>query len=209
MSVQCFADDIELKITEDGEIIFRGPNITKGYYNRESATKASWDSDGWFHTGDLGEIDSNGFLSIVGRKKDILVTSYGKNIAPEDIEAEMKSSKYISQIVLLGDGRPFITALVSLDPVAVSQWAKKAGAKKTTTGELDSTTMSQDKGVKELIWSELEKVNSELANHESVKKFEIVPEDFTLENGMLTPTFKVKRPVVKKHYAELIESMYA
>ena len=197
-------DDIELMITDDGEICYRGPNITKGYYNRDTATKSSWDEQGWFHTGDLGELDEEGFLSIVGRKKDILVTSYGKNIAPEDIEAQMKSSRYISQIVMLGDGRPYCTALLSLDLPAVSSWAKKQGIT-----ELDNESLSKNEKVKDLLWKEIEKVNAELANYETVKKIEIVPEDFTVENGMLTPTFKVKRPVVKKVYTELIEGMYS
>ncbi|MCI5064239.1 long-chain fatty acid--CoA ligase [bacterium] len=197
------ADDIELRIAEDGEILFRGPNITKGYHGRETATKESWDADGWFHTGDLGELDEDEFLSIVGRKKDILVTSYGKNIAPEDIEAQMKSSPYISAVVLLGDGRPFVTALISLDLENVSSWAKKRGI-----SELDNRSLAENDAVRELIWKQLEKANTEFADYERAKKFEIVPEDFTVENGMLTPTFKVKKPVVMKRYAALIEKLY-
>ncbi|MCB0329320.1 MAG: long-chain fatty acid--CoA ligase [Bdellovibrionales bacterium] len=198
------ADDIELRIGEDGEILFRGPNITKGYYNRETATRNAWDADGWFHTGDLGEVDENGFLSIVGRKKDILVTSYGKNIAPEDIEAQMKSSLYISAVLLIGDGRPFISALVSIDLQAVSAWAKKRGI-----SDLDNKSLAKNEAVQDLIWKELERANKEFADYEQAKKFRIVPEDFTVENGMLTPTFKVKRPVVMKQYAALIEEIYA
>lgn len=197
------ADDIEQKITEDGEICYKGPNITQGYYKREQATKASWDDEGWFHTGDLGEVDEDGYLSIVGRKKDIIVTSYGKNIAPEDIEAQMKSSLYISQVVLIGEGRPFIAALVSIDLQAVKTWAKKQGMT-----EQDLEALAKSDRVKARIWEEIEKVNEDLAHHESVKKIELVPEDFTVENGMMTPTFKVKRPVVTKVYADLIELMY-
>ncbi|MCB0319920.1 MAG: long-chain fatty acid--CoA ligase, partial [Bdellovibrionales bacterium] len=198
------APDIECRIDQDGEILFRGPNIAKGYYKRESATRAAWDSEGWFHTGDLGEIDTSGFLSIVGRKKDILVTSYGKNIAPEDIEAQMKSSLYISQIVLIGDGRPYITAIVTLNLPIVVTWAKKIGIK-----ELDGASLASNDKVRDLIWKDIQQVNKDLANYESVKKFAIVPEDFTVENGFLTPTFKVKRPVVLKAYVDLVESLYS
>ncbi len=196
------AEDIELRLEDDGEIVFRGPNIAKGYYNREAATKSSWDEDGWFHTGDLGAVDDDGYLSIVGRKKEILVTSYGKNIAPEDIEASVKSTPYVSQVVLLGDGRPFITALLTVDVLAVGAWAKKMGITEPVS------TLIQGSRVKDLIWKDIEKVNEELAHHESIKKIAIAPEEFTVENGILTPTFKVKRRVVMEEYAELIEEMY-
>jgi len=195
-------DDIELKLGTDGEIAFRGPNITAGYYNRKTATEASWDSEGWFYTGDLGELDADGFLSIVGRKKEILVSSYGKNIAPEGIEARLKSSALISQVVLLGDGRPFCTALITLDYPAVKGWAKKYGIDKS--GE----ELISDSKVRDHIWKEVELVNQNLANHEMVRKIEIIAEDFTVENGFLTPTFKVKKNLVQKQYESLIEGMY-
>ncbi|MCB0333399.1 MAG: long-chain fatty acid--CoA ligase [Bdellovibrionales bacterium] len=197
------ADDIKLRIAEDGEILYRGPNIAKGYYNREAATKASWDDDGWFHTGDLGAVDQDGYLSIVGRKKEILVTSYGKNIAPEDIEASIKSTPYVSQVVLLGDGRPYITALVTVDVPAVEAWAKKMGITEPVS------TLVQGTRVRDLIWKDIEKINEDLAHHESIKKIAIAPEEFTVENGILTPTFKVKRRVVMEQYGEMIEGMYS
>lgn len=197
------SDDIELRIAEDGEILYKGPNITQGYYGRETATKAAWDSDGWFHTGDLGEVAPDGYLSIVGRKKDIIVTSYGKNIAPEDIEALMKQSEYISAVVLVGDGRPFISALLSIDMPSVTAWAKKRGI-----SDLDNASLSKNEAVRDLLWKELQRGNGQIAEYEQIKRFEIVPEDFTVENGMLTPTFKVKRPVVMKKFAGLIEKLY-
>jgi len=197
------ADDIELRIAEDGEILYKGPNITQGYYGRETATQAAWDPDGWFHTGDLGEVAPDGYLSIVGRKKDIIVTSYGKNIAPEDIEALMKQSEFISAVVLVGDGRPFITALLSIDMSAVSAWAKKRGI-----SDLDNASLAQNQAVRDLLWKELERGNTQLAEYERIKRFEIVSEDFTVENGMLTPTFKVKRPVVMKNFSALVEKLY-
>ena len=196
-------DDIEIRIEPDDEILFRGPNIAKGYYNREAATKAAWDEDGWFHTGDLGAIDENGFLSIVGRKKDILVTSYGKNVAPGEIEAKLKSTTYISQVVLIGDGRAFCTALVTLDEGAMGAWAKKMGI----TDPMSSLVKSSR--VHDLVWKDVETVNEDLANYESVKKIAIAPEEFTVENGVLTPTFKIKRRVVAEKHSDLIEGMYS
>ncbi|MCB0334946.1 MAG: long-chain fatty acid--CoA ligase [Bdellovibrionales bacterium] len=193
--------DVELKIETDGEICFRGPNVTKGYYKRDTATKASWDSDGWFHTGDLGEVDSEGYLSIVGRKKDILVTSYGKNVAPEDIEARVKSShELISQVVMLGDGRPFCIMLVTLDPGATEAWCR--------AHSITDEPNHESKAVYDSVWKAVQNVNKDLASYESIKKISIVAEDFTVENGMLTPTFKVKRKVVTDKYADLISKIY-
>lgn len=195
-------EDIELKLGEDGEIMFRGPNITQGYYNRPTATRQSWDEQGWFHTGDLGSVDDRGFLSIVGRKKEILVTSYGKNIAPEDIESQIKSSPYISQAIMLGDGRAYCVALVTIDEQAVGVWAKKHGV-------VARDGLASDQRVEDLIWKEVEKVNAELASYETIKKIAILPEELTVENGMLTPTFKVKRKVVTERFQDKIESLYA
>lgn len=197
-------EDIEMKVTDDGEICFRGPNIALGYYKRQTATKASWDGEGWFHTGDLGEIDEDGFLSIVGRKKDILVTSYGKNIAPDEIEGKLKGSPHVSQAVMIGDGRPYCTALLTLDEEAIKNWAKKKGIEKT-----DLESLAQDDRVHSLLMKHVESVNQEVANYESVKKIKIISDDFTVENGLLTPTFKVKRNLVAKQYESEIEELYA
>lgn len=197
------AQDIELRLSEDGEILFRGPNIALGYYNREIATAEAWDREGWFHTGDLGAVDDDGFLSIVGRKKEILVTSYGKNIAPEGIEGQLKTSVYVSQALLVGDGRPYCTALVTVDLETVRGWAKKLGI------SCSDSELLADERLQSLIWKETEKVNSELASYESVKKIAIIPEEFTVDNGLLTPTFKVKRNLVLEKYDHLVENLYA
>jgi long-chain acyl-CoA synthetase len=197
------ADDIQLRLCEDGEILYKGPNVTSGYYGRETATRSSWDDEGWFHTGDLGAVDDDGYLSIVGRKKEIIVTSYGKNIAPEDIEAQIKTPAQFSQALLVGDGRPYCVALVTVDDAAVQAWAAKAGVT-VVSGQYD-----ENEDLKKFLWSEIEKVNAELASYETVKKFAIIPEDFTVDNGFLTPTFKVKRNFVQKQYAELIDRLYA
>jgi long-chain acyl-CoA synthetase len=195
-------NDIILKIAEDGEILYKGPNIAKGYYKRIKATESSWDKDGWFHTGDLGSIDSDGYLSIVGRKKDILVTSYGKNIAPESIEAKLKSSQYISQAVLVGDGRPYCAAIITLDEAAIRNLAK---VKPINLEGADNNANSE---LRKIISEEIEAINKALSNHEQIRNFIIAKEDFTIENGLLTPTFKVKKQLVLKMYNDYITEIY-
>jgi long-chain acyl-CoA synthetase len=196
------AEDIELKLESDGEICYRGPNIAPGYYKRPTATKNSWTSDGWFHTGDLGALDEDGYLSIVGRKKEILVSSYGKNIAPDRIEGIIKSSPYVAQAVLIGDGRPYTVVLIVPDKELLQEWARKRGL----GGEFKQ--IIADESVEKLLWTEIEKLGSEIANYEYPKKMLVVAEDFTLENGLLTPTFKVKRSLVEKFYADRLSKLY-
>ncbi|RMG39397.1 MAG: long-chain fatty acid--CoA ligase [Candidatus Dadabacteria bacterium] len=195
------APDIEMRIASDGEILFRGPNVAMGYYKREKATRAAWDSSGWFHTGDLGSVDQDGYLTIEGRKKEIIVTSYGKKIAPEIVEEKFKSSPYISQVVIYGDDRQYCVLLVTLLPDVIKDWAAKNGISL-------QDKLEEDPAVKELIGNEIEKVNRTLASFETAKKFAILSEDFTVENGLLTPTFKVKRKAVVKKYRDLIDSLY-
>jgi long-chain acyl-CoA synthetase len=195
--------DIELRIAEDGEILFKGPNVAAGYYQRPQATKEAWDQDGWFHTGDLGALDEEGFLKIVGRKKEIIVTSKGKNIAPEGIEQKLKGSFYISQVVVVGDDKPYLGALITLDKAAVR-------SKLAKTSEVDAADFSQEnQALKRLLEEEIKKVNLTLTSHEQIKRFRIIPEEFTVENGLLTPTFKVKRKVVLKQYAEELVLLYS
>ncbi len=194
--------DLEIKLAEDKEIMFKGPNIAHGYYNRKKATEASWDSDGWFHTGDLGEIDKDGFLSIVGRKKEIIVTSYGKNIVPIYVEGFIQSTELVSQAMLVGDGRAFCSVLVTLDIQAVKAWAKRTGI--SLEKEYD-----KDKKVITKVTEDIKKVSEEsLSNYEQPKKVLICPEDFTIENGMMTPTFKVKRKSILQKYSDLINNLY-
>jgi len=190
-------DDIEMRIADDGEIQFRGPNIAPGYFKREKATSESWDKDGWFKTGDLGSVDEDGFLTIVGRKKEILVLSNGKNIQPEHVEQKIKKSDLISQVVLVGDGKPHCGALVVPDDHALKSWAK------SNNESIDS----EDK-IHGILWREVEKANSDLASHERVKKIAVIEEEFTIENGLLTPTFKVKKKEVEKKYNDKIEALY-
>lgn len=194
--------DIEVQIAADGEILARGPNVTRGYFNRPSATKQSWDSEGWFHTGDLGAIDKDGYLSVVGRKKELIVTAGGKKISPENVEEKLKTSRYISQAVLVGEGKPYCGALVVINVAEVKSWATKQGI--TIEGDVHVHPRT-----KELIDREVHAINEMLASFESVKRTHILPEECTLENGLLTPTFKVKRKEVMKRYQQQIEELFA
>jgi long-chain acyl-CoA synthetase len=195
------APDIELKLLEDDEICFRGPNVALGYYNRKTATDKSWDEEGWFHTGDLGSLDEDQNLRIVGRKKEIIVTSGGKNIAPNDIEALIKNSPLVSQVVVIGDGRKYCAALITLSDVGVEAFAKKERI--ANTEALHSNELVYNK-----IWAHVQSVNKTLASFETIKKIHILAEDFTVENGLLTPTFKVKRSLVEKTFADEINALY-
>jgi long-chain acyl-CoA synthetase len=195
------AKDIELRIAEDGEICFRGPNIAKGYYGRRAATQASWSEDGWFKTGDLGSIDSDGMLSINGRKKEIIVSSTGKKVAPEPIEQKLSASRYINQAVVLGDDRPHCVALLFPDAVAIAAWADRQAISL-------SKPLHEEPAIQELLWSEVEAVNASLAGFERIRRIYVLPEELTVENSMLTPTFKVKRREVLRRYSSQIGALY-
>jgi long-chain acyl-CoA synthetase len=192
----------EIRIADDGEILVRGPNIFQGYYKNEEATREALE-DGWLHTGDLGELDEDGYLSITGRKKDIIITAGGKNITPANLEAEIKQSPYVSQCVVIGDRRPYLVALITLD---MEQCAKLAEENRWPT---DLEELRRHEGVRALIQEHLDKVNEKFARVEQVKKFEILPHDLSQETGELTPTMKVKRNVVADKYEQDIEALYA
>lgn len=194
------ADDIEMRIAPDGEILYRGPNIAKGYYKRPTATKAAWDSDGWFHTGDLGKVDEDGYLWIIGRKKDLIVTSGGKNIAPHDIEVALQKCPLVSQAVLIGDGRKYCVGLVSVDRQEAKRQAKSLG--------LTGDDFAKSPQIHEAIWKHVASVNEGLASYETVKKIFVVPEEFSIENGQMTPTLKIKRNVVEQVYQADIDALY-
>jgi long-chain acyl-CoA synthetase len=192
----------EVRIADDGEILVRGPNVFQGYYKNEEATRETL-VDGWLHTGDLGEIDPDGFIKITGRKKDIIITAGGKNITPANIEAEVKQHPLVSQCVLVGDRRPYLTALITLDP----EEAVKFGAEHGLSEDPEALASSAE--VRRTLDEHIEKVNQKFARVEQVKKFEILPHDLSQEGGELTPTMKVKRAVVAKKYEPQIEALYA
>jgi len=191
----------EVKIADDGEVLIKGPNIFQGYYKNEEATTETI-VDGWLHTGDIGEIDGDGFLSITGRKKDIIITAGGKNITPANLEAAIKQHPLVSQCVVIGDRRPYLVALVTLDPEMAAAYA----ADNDIPG--DPAELAANPDIHASIMSHVERVNDRFARVEQVKKIEILPHDLSQETGELTPTLKVKRNVVAEKYAERIEGLY-
>ena len=196
-------DCCEIRIADDGEILARGDNVVTGYYQRPEATAEAWDEDGWFHTGDIGEFDADGFLRITDRKKDLIKTSGGKYVAPQKIENLLKLQPHISQAVVIGDRRKYCVALLTLDGPEIARWAASQGI--TLNGPEATAT---NESVRTLIEGEVAAVNRHLASFESVKQFRILPNDFSTETGELTPSLKVKRKVVAERYGDLIEDMY-
>jgi long-chain acyl-CoA synthetase len=192
----------EVKIADDGEILVRGPNVFQGYYKNEEATREAL-VDGWLHTGDLGEIDADGFIRITGRKKDIIITAGGKNITPANLEAEIKQHPLVSQCVVIGDRRPYLVGLVTLDPEEAATFAKENGLPE------DPVALAGEDAVVRTLDEHLAKVNQKFARVEQVKKLKILPHDLSQEGGELTPTLKVKRSVVAEKYAAEIDALYA
>jgi long-chain acyl-CoA synthetase len=193
---------VEVRIAEDGEVLVKGANIFQGYYRNADASFGTIE-DGWLHTGDLGSLDADGFLSITGRKKDIIITAGGKNLTPANFENDMKQSRWISQCVMHGDRRPFPVALVTLDEEEVVPWAEAQG--KAT----DTASLAQDPDVHALVQAEVDRANARLAQVEQVKRFVILDHDLSQETGELTPTLKVKRNIVNEKYAGLFDELYA
>ncbi|HYC59031.1 MAG TPA: long-chain fatty acid--CoA ligase [Thermoanaerobaculia bacterium] len=194
---------IEVKIAADGEILSRGPHIMKGYWNNPEATAAAIDADGWFHTGDIGEIDKDGFLKITDRKKDIIINAYGKNIAPQPIEALLKSSPYVGTPVLIGDRRKYLSALIVPNFEKLQREAAALGVNANTPEELVA-----DSRVKALIQGELDRFNKNLDRQEKIRKFALLPRDFTIDEDEITPSLKVKRKNIDKKYKSVIDQMY-
>ncbi len=193
---------IEQKAAPDGEILFRGRNVMQGYYKMPADTAATMTADGWLKTGDLGEIDADGFLRITGRKKEILVTSGGKNIGPAAIEAHLATSRFIHQVCVVGDRRNYLTALITLEPEAISAYATQQGIIFNSCDD-----PGRHPAIHELIETEIAARNQFLAPFETIKKFTIVPE-FTIDNGMLTPTIKLRKNVILNRFSDSINSMY-
>jgi long-chain acyl-CoA synthetase len=196
--------DVEVRIAEDGEILARGPNIMKGYWGNPEGTAEVIDAEGWFHTGDIGEVDDEGFLRITDRKKELIVNAYGKNIAPAPIENSLKSSRFIGQAVVIGDRRQFLTALLVPDFEALRPWAQRQGVDAAS-----NEALLADPRARELYAKEVEAVNQNLAHFEQIVAWDLLPQEFTLETGELTPTQKVKRRVINEKYGAVIDRLYA
>ena len=193
---------VELKIADDGEVLIKGPNIFHGYHNQASTSFGAVEN-GWLHTGDLGSIDEDGYLSITGRKKDIIITAGGKNLTPANIENDLKQSRWISQAVMHGDQRPYPVVLITLDEEEMPIFAREHGLPE------DIPSLAKAPAVQELIKQEVDRVNAKYAQVEQVKKFVILDHDLSQATGELTPTLKVKRNVVNERYAELFDALYA
>ena len=194
---------VEVRIADDGEILTRGDNVTVGYYLDDAGTADLLDDDGWMHTGDLGAVDVDGYLTITGRKKDLIINASGKNISPQEIETRLRYEPLISQAVVIGDGRPYLTALLTLDSEAVLEWAAHHGR----SGTIEA--LSADPDVLREVGESVERVNLEHARVEGIKRWHVLPHDLTVAGGELTPTLKVKRGVVADKYADVVEALYA
>jgi long-chain acyl-CoA synthetase len=193
---------VEFKIAGDGEILTKGPNVFREYWRNPEATRETFTKDGWLMTGDLGSLDEDGYLSITGRKKDIIITAGGKNLAPSNLENDLQQSRWISHAVMYGDRRPYPVALITLDPETIVPWAKENGLPENVAD------LVQHHQVRELIQADLDRVNQKYARVEQIKKFAILDHDLTQESGELTPTLKLKRNVVNERYAEVFEELY-
>jgi len=191
---------VQARIADDGELLLRGPNIFQGYFKNEEATRETL-ADGWLHTGDLGHIDEDGFIYITGRKKDIIITAGGKNITPANLENGLKQNRWISQAVVIGDRRPYLVALITLDPEELPAFAQDRGLAPEDVPASDAMRAEVQKAVQE--------VNSQVGRVEQIKKFTILPADLSQQTGELTPTLKVKRNVVNEKFAEEIDALYA
>jgi long-chain acyl-CoA synthetase len=197
-------EGVEVRIAEDGEILTRGPHVMKGYFGKPEATAEAIDPDGWFHTGDIGHLDPDGFLVITDRKKDLIVTSGGKNIAPQPIENRLKTNRYFGEVVMIGDKRKFPAALVVPNFEVLEAWAAQRGL--ATSGREDLVSRA---AVQEHYLGLITELTPDLAQYEKIKKITVLPHEFTQETGELTPTMKVKRRVIAEKYRELIDKMYA
>jgi long-chain acyl-CoA synthetase len=193
---------VSVGVADDGELLFKGGQVMAGYWKNDEATAAAIDADGWFHTGDLGEFDADGFIKITGRKKEILVTAGGKNVAPAVLEDRIRTHALISQCMVVGDGKPFIAALITIDPETIGAWADKHGK----SGDIAS--LVDDKDLIAEVQTAVDDANSAVSKAEGIKKFAILPTDWTQQNGELSLKLSLRRHVVMKNYAEDVETLY-
>jgi len=197
-------ENLEVRLADDGELLVRGPSVMRGYWNKPEQTATVFDKDGFFHTGDIADIDEDGFILIVDRKKDIIVTAGGKNVAPQPVESHLKESRFVDTAVLVGDGRPFIVALISPAFEELERWAVEQGLDRGNRAELILHHKTR-KLFDELITAE----NAPLARYEQIKKYRLLPITLSIEDGHLTPTLKVKRRVIEQQFRKVLESMFA
>ena len=202
-SVGRVVGDQEIRVAEDGEILVRGPNVMKGYYKMPQETAEALEG-GWFHTGDGGEIDPDGFLRITDRKKDLIVTSAGKNIAPQPIENRLKLIPYFENVVLVGDRRKFISALIAPNYAALAAYALAHGISFETHAELISKPEIYD-----LAMNEIEQHTQDLSDFEKIKKLAFLDKEFSIDGGELTPTLKIRRFTIERKYRAAIDQLYA
>jgi len=195
--------NVEVRIANDGEIESRGPNVMRGYYNKPEETRAVFTEDGWFKTGDIGRIDEDGFLHITDRKKELFKTSGGKYIAPQPIEQMIKGSRFVNQVVLIGNGRKFPAALIVPDWELIDSYAQLKGIKEKSHAEL-----CRHPRIIDLLQRQIAGLTSELAQYERVKKVALLENELTIEGGELTPTLKVKRRIVDEKYRDVIDRLY-
>jgi long-chain acyl-CoA synthetase len=194
--------NVEVRIAADGEILARGPSIMKGYWEAPEAT-AEAIRDGWFHTGDLGHLDEEGYLAVTGRKKEILVTSGGKNVAPVKVETLLQESPLIARAVVLGDARPYLVALLVPEPDELARVAAGEGL-----GGLEGRALLDDRRLRRVFRRELDRLQTGLATFETVRRFHLAERDLTIDEGLLTPTLKVRRPLVERAFARELEALY-
>jgi long-chain acyl-CoA synthetase len=194
---------VELRIADDGEILTRSPGVFAGYLKDPGATAAAIDADGWLHTGDVGEIDEHGHLTITDRKRDIIITAAGKNVSPSEIENRLKVSPYVREAMVVGDRRKYLVALIGIEADTIADWASRRGIAFTTYGDL-----SRKPEVRDLVGEVVDGVNETLARAETIKRFALLEKELDHEDGELTPTLKVKRRAMEERFSDLIEGLY-
>ena len=192
-----------VRIADDGEVLLKGDVVFTAYFNNEAATKEALE-DGWFHTGDLGELNDDGFLKITGRKKEIIVTAGGKNVAPSGLEDTLRANPVISQAMVVGDRRPFIGALVTIDEEFFPAWKSQHGKPADAT----VAELADDPDLRAAVQGAVDEANKQVSHAEAIKKFVVLGKDFTEASGEITPSLKLKRNVVSKNYANAIEQLY-
>jgi long-chain acyl-CoA synthetase len=194
--------DVELRLGDDGELLISSPTVFAGYLKDEEATRAILDEEGWLHTGDVATIDADGFVSITDRKKDIIITAGGKNVAPQDLENALKASRFISHAIVVGDRRPYVAALITLDDGEVAAWAAEQGI------DVDPSSFATSEAVRELVQDAVDAANEGRSSFGQVRRFSILSRDFTADEDEITPTMKLKRSVCEQHFAGVIERLY-